>query len=235
MATMTLLEMTQSILSAMDSDPADSISDTVEAEQVALIVKETYFELMSRREWSFLRGEFQLTEVGDTSNPTKLRIPTTVNKINWFKYNKTDVDYMPPKAFRDMIDERDTDADNVDANGFITDRDPLYWTSFDDDYIICDSYDSDAEDTLKAVNTKAYGVTAPSWTHSNTFVPDLPEKYFPTFLAECKAQAFVNIKQQANNREESKAKRGLNIMQQEHWKNEAGEPLFNGKINYGRK
>ena len=40
---MTLLDITQSILSAMDSDYANSIGDTVEAEQVATIVKETYY------------------------------------------------------------------------------------------------------------------------------------------------------------------------------------------------
>jgi hypothetical protein len=47
MAKMTLLEMTQSILSAMDSDPVDSIDETVESIQVADIVKESFTNLLS--------------------------------------------------------------------------------------------------------------------------------------------------------------------------------------------
>lgn len=235
MATMTLLEMTQSILSAIDSDPANSIGDTVEAEQVALIIKECYFDIVSRREWAWLRGEFQLTEVGDATYPTKMRIPTNVNKIMWIKYNKVDVTYLDAKTFRDMIDLRNTADANVDAYGFITDRDPEYWTTFDDDYVWFDSYDSTAGSTLLATSSKSYGITHPTWTHSDTFVPDLPERIFPTLLAEAKATAFVNLKQQANNREEQKARRGFNILQQEHWKTEDGEPKFNRKVNYGRK
>ena len=42
----TLLEMVQEILSDMDSDEVDSIEDTVEAEQVATIVRSTYLAMM---------------------------------------------------------------------------------------------------------------------------------------------------------------------------------------------
>ncbi len=42
MAKLTLLDMTQNILSALDSDPVDSIDETVEAVQVAELVKEAY-------------------------------------------------------------------------------------------------------------------------------------------------------------------------------------------------
>ena len=42
MAKMTLLAMVQDILNDMDGDEVNSISDTVEAEQVAQIIKTTY-------------------------------------------------------------------------------------------------------------------------------------------------------------------------------------------------
>ena len=47
MAKMTLLEMTQNILSAMDSDAVNSIGDTVESLQVADVIVETYYELFA--------------------------------------------------------------------------------------------------------------------------------------------------------------------------------------------
>ena len=51
---MTLLEMVQSLLSSLEGDNVNSISDTQEALQVAQVVKDTYFSLISRRYWSFM-------------------------------------------------------------------------------------------------------------------------------------------------------------------------------------
>ena len=234
MAKLSLLDMVQNILNAMDSDEVNSISDTTESAQVATIVKETFFDLMAIRDWPFLRTETTLTGLGDTSNPTKMEIPETVNKIFWIKYNKKDVEYLDPKSFKDMIDAR-TASSTVDANGFVTNADPVYWTSYDDKYIIFDGYDSSVDTTLMASKSFVYGLNAASWTHSDSFVPDLPDKYFPTLLAESKAACFINLKQQMNNREEMKAKRGRVTMQNEAWRNEKGEVKSNSKVNYGRK
>ena len=68
----------------------------------------------------------------------------------------------------------------------------------------------------------------------DNFVPNIPEKFFPTLLAEAKSQAFVNLKQQANAREERKATRGRMAMRNDSWKNEQGEVKFNTRVNYGR-
>ena len=83
MAKMTLLDMTQNILSALDSDAVDSIDETVEAIQVADLVKEAYFDIMSQRDWPFLFQLSQLTGLSDVNNPTKMLLPATVNKVKW--------------------------------------------------------------------------------------------------------------------------------------------------------
>ena len=85
MAKLTLLQMTQDILNDMDSDPVNSIDDTDESIQVAQIVKTTYFNITSQRDWPFLRTLSALTGLGDTNNPTKMQIPTTSNKIHSIK------------------------------------------------------------------------------------------------------------------------------------------------------
>ena len=46
MAKLTLLEMTQDIMSDMDSDEINSINDSVEALQVAQIIKTTYYNII---------------------------------------------------------------------------------------------------------------------------------------------------------------------------------------------
>ena len=235
MAKKSLLDMVQNILNAMDADPVNSISDTVEALQVAEFIRESFEDLMSQREWAFLRTYSQLTGLGDTSNPTTMQIPDGINVVYWIKYNKSDVLYLDPKDFKDMIDGRNVSNDNVDANGFVTDQMPQYWTSFDDKYVTFDSYDSAVESTLTSVNSYIYGVKVPNFTMSDTFIPDIPEKFFPTLLAEAKATCFINLKQQANAREERKAQRGRVMLRNEAWKAKSGEPKYKSNVDYGRK
>jgi len=235
MAKYTLLEMTQSILNSMDSDVVNSIDDTVESIQVADLVKEAFFELMSQREWPFTFELAELTALADTNNPTKMQMSDTWNKIKWIRYNKKEVQYLSPDNFTEMLDNRTAQANVVNSNGIALTRDPDYWTTYDDEYVIFDAYNSSVESTLQQSKTKVYASIQPTWTHTDTFVPSIPEKMFQLLLAEAKAQAFVNLKQQANAREEIKVKRGRMTMQNEAWRNEYGESKYNRKVNYGRK
>lgn len=235
MAKLTLLEMVQDILSSMDSDDVNSISDTVESSQVAGFIKETYFSLITERDWPFLRSLTTLTAYSDVNNPTKMRIPTTVNKLLWVKYNKKDVTYLDPLEFKSMLDTRVETTGVVDANGYLLNQDPQYWTTYDDDVIWFDGYNSALDNTLQESKTSVYAVIIPAWSHVDSFVPLMPEKFFPTFLAEAKATCFINIKQQPNSKEEGKAKRGRSRMQNEAWRSNVGESKYNSAVNYGRK
>jgi len=232
---LSLLDITQKILSSLDSDPVNSIDDTVESIQVAELIKEAYYSLMAERDWPFLHELSQLEGLADTANPTKMRIPETVNKIKWVKYNKKEIQWLPAPEFHKIIMNRTEEAGVVDANGYIINADPQYWTSYDDDYVIFDGINLATETTLHASNSSIYAVKAPTWTHSDTFVPDLPDKFFPTLLAEAKSQAFVELKQTSNAREEQRARRGRVTMQNEAWRNEFGEYKYNTKVNYGRR
>lgn len=235
MAKLTLLEMTQRILSAMDSDDVNSIDDTVEAGQVATIIREAYEELVTQRDWMFLQARTNLTALGDTSNPTKMRIPTGVNKIVWIKYNKEDVYYLDPKSFQDLIDGREEQTGVVDANGYVINRDPLYWTSFDDDYIYFDAYDSSAESSLTSAKAVAQCVMVADWTHEDDFIPTLPEKMFPLLVADAKGTAFLQLKQQANAKAETQARRGRARFQNEAKRAKVEEAVTNGGVDFGRK
>jgi hypothetical protein len=231
---LSLLDMTQRILSALDSDPVSSIDETVEAVQVAEIIRDSFFDLMSQRSWPFLRTLSTLTGLGDVNNPTKLLIPENINKMFWVKVNKKDVQYIDPAEFQHIVDTRTPELDEANSEGFVINRDPIYWTSFDDKSVIFDGWDSSATNTITSQMTSIYGVKVATWQHVDSFIPELPEKFFPTLLAEAKAQAFVNLKQQANPREEAKARRGRVTMQNEAWRNEQGEIKYNRRVNYGR-
>lgn len=235
MAKMTLLDMVQNILSALDSDPVDSLDETVEAVQVAELIKEAYFDLLSQRDWPFLFSLGQLQALADTNNPTKMKIPDTWNKIKWIKYNKKEVQWVDPETFNNIISNRVAQAGVINSNGYVINQDPQYWTSYDDTYIVFDGYNSAQDTTLQASKSVVYGTQQASWVHTDTFIPAIPEKFFPTLLAEAKSQAFVNLKQQSNAREERKATRGRMVMRNDAWRNENGEVKYNTKVSYGRK
>lgn len=235
MATYTLLEITQNVLNALDSDNVNSIDDTVESVQVAQLVKEAYYELISQRDWPFLYDLGILVSLGDISTPTKMVLNSSWNKVKWIRYNKKEVSYLSPDDFTDLIDKRTVQTGVTNSSGIGLNRDPDYWTSYDDTHVIFDSYNSTVESLLSSSKTNVYATITPTWTHVDTFVPQMPEKFFPMLIAEVKAQAFVNLKQQSNAREERKAQRGRVTMRNEAWRNEYGETKYNTKVNYGRK
>ncbi len=235
MSKLSLLDMVQQTLSAMDSDDVNSIDDTVESQQVATIVRECYDELVASREWPFLRTSFSIDGLADLSNPTHMQIPEGVSKIEWIKYDKQDVDYIDPKSFQDLLDMRVETPDVVDSNGFILNRNPIYFTQLNDTTLVFDSIDLAVDTTLQESKTVAYGTRIPTWTHEDSFVPDLPARMFPMLLAEVKSTAFLNLKQQANSKEERRAQRGRNTFQNESWRVKDAEYVYNSRVNYGRK
>ncbi len=235
MAKMTLLEMTQNILNDMDSDSVNDIDDTVESQQVATIIKTAYFKLLSvRDDWPFLHSRTTFTGLADVDNPTSMEIPEGLNKVYWVKYNKKDVAYLPPKDFQDMLDQREELADVVDEDGYGLNRDPQYWTSFDEETVWFDSIDLAEEATLQESKCVVFGNIVPTWTASANFIPLLPEKMFPTLLADAKGTCFLDLKQQANAKEEDFAKKGTHKAQVYAYKVNNAEPT-NNDLNYGRK
>jgi hypothetical protein len=83
---MTLLDMTQSILSSMGSDQVNSIGDTVESQQVADILKQTYFNMLGRYDLPEHNRIIQLDPSNDATKPTLMFRPAGVHRIEWIKY-----------------------------------------------------------------------------------------------------------------------------------------------------
>ena len=66
----TLLEMTQNILSDMDSDEVNGIADTTEAMQVATIIRTTYYDLIANRSIPEHRELFQFEGLAESASPS---------------------------------------------------------------------------------------------------------------------------------------------------------------------
>ena len=248
MPKLTILDMTQDILSDMDSDEVSSINDTLEALQVAQILKTTYYDMINSRDYEHLKQLFQ-TESGTTSLPTHMLIPTNVQYVKWIKYNKRDtnsssdsfleITYLEPEQFLDQIDTRDSTDSTVDTITDTTgvtlliknDSHPTYYTSFDDEYAVFDSYNSSLETNLQQSMTQCYGSIEPTFSLIDAFVPDFPTKVFPGYLAEAKSTCFNSLKQSANAKEEQKSRRQRRKMSRDMRRNEGGGIVY---PDYGR-
>lgn len=246
---MTLLEIVQDILNEMDSDIVNSITDTVESEQVAQIVKTCYFEIITKRNWPHLRKLFQLDHVGVITKPNYLRLPSLIKEMEYFKYEsqKQETDaidlkaiiYKYPDEFLNIVSRRDSKDSTVetvlDFSGtkllIKNNTAPTYWTSFDDEYVVTDSYNKSVDDTLKSSKSQCFGFILPTWTHTDTFIPDLPAEAFPALLAESKSTAFVAVKQMVNQKVEQKANRQQRWLSRKSWSAEGGVRY----PDYGRK
>jgi hypothetical protein len=232
---MTLLEIVQSVLSSISSDSVNNITDTVESYDIACVARDCYADLITQRDdWPFMQSMTQLTAMSDLDNPTKMKIPDTMASVQWIKYNKQDVTYKTPKEFKDLLDGRTAQTGIIDSNGYVLNRDPQYWTTYDDTYIYFDGYNSNVDSTLQASKSVVMGQNNYTWTMDNNFEPVLPTKMIPAYLAEVKAEAFVSVKQQTNQRQERKAKRGRDRWQKDARRAKDSEQSTNG-VNYGRK
>lgn len=249
MAKLTLLTMVQKILSSMDSDDVNSISDTEEAVQITDVIEDTYFHLMSQKDWPHLKQTCTLESLSDVTRPTYLRVPDLVSQITDVKYTITKsvdlndsvatIRYKEPVEFTDMTLTRNTgDADtqkmltlNNTPLFIYNDRDPLFWTSFDDEHVVFDAYDSAEETTL--IGTKAFVqcIKSPVFDkNTDTFIPDLPEDLFPVLLAESKRAAHLYHKQSDSPVDAKRALQGIHRAREKAWRTNDGRK----KARYGR-
>lgn len=83
---LTLLQYVQSILSSMNSDEVNSISDNPESMQVAEILRATYFNIVARTHLPELKQLVQLQPSVNPSIPVMMFIPDGIGKIEWVRY-----------------------------------------------------------------------------------------------------------------------------------------------------
>jgi hypothetical protein len=249
MAKMSLLEIVQDIMSDMNSDEINSINDSVEALQVAQIVKSSYYNIIDGKDFPWLKELFQLDSSGTTARPTHMKLPETIIDLEWIKYNKKKasetrnrfekVHYRTPEEFLDIVNRRVstdsrvqivTDPTGIQLN-ILNDKAPEYFTSFDDETIVFDSFDSAVDTTIQNSKLQCYGKRSVVFLLDDDFIPDLPVQMFTYLQNEAKSTAFAVLKQMPNAKAEQQAMSQKRRMSQEAWKIKNGITF----PNYGRK
>lgn len=92
MTKLTLLDLTQNILSRLSSDEVNSISDTPESLQVANIIRNKYFDIINRVK---LPEHEQLVQLGpsiDETKPVLMFVPDGIADLKWIKYFDSNIE-----------------------------------------------------------------------------------------------------------------------------------------------
>ena len=238
----TLLQIVQSILSYMDSEDVNSISDTVEAQQIASVVEDTYYNIIAAREIPEHNKLMALTAMSDSNKPTHFKYPTNIKSIKRIEYNVgtvadkefRNITWVDPVVFLNRMNEDGLLVETYDGNIDIfvsTDTAPSYYTSFDDEYIIMNSYDSSVESSLQASKSRAFGSTYPTFSQTDSFEPDIDNTLLPLLLAEAKSTCFSLFKGGSDPKVEQAARRLKSYVQNDMYK--SVRP--NKRPHYGRK
>ena len=88
-AKMTLLEILQDVLNDMDSDEVNSISDTVEATQIANICRSVYYDVITTIDPPERTGLMAVTGLSDSTKPNFMDA-NSITEIKELRYNVTE-------------------------------------------------------------------------------------------------------------------------------------------------
>lgn len=239
MSKLTLFDIVADVLSDMNDDEVDSITTTLESLQVANIAKSVYYEFIDGKNWPHLRKLGQLQHSGNVSRPTHMVVPEEFVELSKVEYdvkkeleadaNYKHLPYRTPEEFLLQTSTYKSTADNVetvqDPSGAYlnikNDVAPSFWTSFDDNNVVFNSYDSGLDTTLQNEKSRIYGDTRPSFTLADEFIPDLPAEMFSAYLAEVKSTCFIRMKQAPDQKAEQQARRQKARMSRRAWRTES--------------
>lgn len=253
---LTLLEMVQHILSAIGSDEVSNYDDTVESYQVALLIKQAFYDCAVELGLPEHESLYQLTASGDNAKPCIMFIPSTATRLDTILYdNKATADtnskmipvqWMCWDEFIHMQTSLREDGATTTGQQVVTNNAqsfnvmyrknafPRYYTTTDENTLIFDGLDTTVDTTLTAAKSMAYGAVYPTFTLSNNAYPDLNPQQFPYLIAKAKTRAFKELKQQDNS-ESAAETRKQKIVAQKRQKLITKDPAIYDVFRSGRR
>lgn len=256
MAKRTLLELTKDILSSLDSDEVNSITDTTESMQVATVIRTVYEDIIARTSLPEVKSLFELQSSVDVTLPNVMYKPANVLDIEWVKYNKyvdgtqspffLPVKYLPLPDFLSHVYNFSTTNDWVKVGTlnlpqgpievqYVNNKHPDYFTSFNDNTILFDSYNKDYDSTLQQNKSIGYGVISQTFVMADNFVPHLDDREFSLLYNEAKSLAWAELKQTTHSKAEQLSKRGWASLQKHQRAIISNEGQLSRLPNYARR
>lgn len=232
MAKDTLLDIVQDILSDADGDEINSISDTVESDQAARVVRNEYRDIVDQFDIKMHETLIKL-DATSSATPATMTRPEGFHSIEWIKYDRRltaggdprheTINYLEPTAFIELTARRTASDNEVETmalgdSGYDiqirNDQSPQWWTILEGyDDVIFDSYDSDIETNLQQSKALARGVQRPTLALTDAAIPDLPQNLMQ--LLKNRARAFYfDVYKDGVTREVEKRERNSEVRSQ---------------------
>lgn len=251
MAKETLLEIVQDILSDADGDEVNSISDTIESDQCARVVRTVFNNIVDGSDFEHHDTIIRLNAT-TAATPNVMTRPEGLYDIQWVKYNTKEtaggdqdyetITYMRPVDFFELTSRRtasDSDVSEIALDSghtmlVKTAQAPKYWTMMEDyDDIIFDAYDSDLETNLQNSKSLAFGTLKPTLALTDAATPDLPKNLFNRLKNEARALYFDLYKDGVTS-EIDRLRRRTEVRSQRH-RHVADRVNLRTGPDYGRK
>lgn len=245
------LQLVNKCLEVVNYDEVTTITGNLGAETALSIIEDTYYDLVSRVDSKRNTKLGVLTATETTANPTTFVYDATstdyTKLLKSFEYNIATTDYLTNPKFRELVyispeDFLDkTDMANsdftvieVETNVLVkirNNKQPQYYTSFDETTIYVDSYDTSIGTYLTTDRTRAMFERIPVFATGDTDVPVLESNYFPVLLSEAKSMCHAVLKDGVNSKVESTARRNRVLNQNDRSK----ERNSNARPDFGRR
>lgn len=246
----TLLQVCQTYLDATSGFYVDSIFDTDESQQVANIAERIYYKMVQAYpNLLFTMKERTLDAVSDTDRPNYMLLPKDVQKVKESKLyynvatesgevNYKEVQYLTPLDFVSQTNRASSTTNTMIVEGYDdnkmvigTKQFPSYFTSFDNKYVVFDSYNSDYDTTLQASKTRIVVSEEAVFLIEDDFIIPIPEHLSETYMDMVLDECLNLIYQQPNGMISQRARAARIKLQQDNRTVGQGR----SKRSYGRK
>jgi len=205
----TLIDFVQDILSDADGDSVNSITDTVESDQCARIVREVFDRIVDTHDSEHIKTLKQL-DATSAATPNVMTRPEGYFEIEFVRYDKRvtaggdqkyqDVYYKGVYDFINMVSSRSTSDSDVTAVTLSTghiipvknDTAPTYYTLMDEgsDELVFDSYDSALETNLQQSKSLIYSSVKPTLVLADATEISLPKHLATLVKTDARAMYF---------------------------------------------
>lgn len=216
MALYTLLDVVNFYADATDGFRVSTIDDGLESQQVAAIAEKVFHDLNNDLfENSLNERLIQLESLADSTKPNYMKLPTEVLRprdgvIMYNKATGSEVLNLQPVYWKDpvefLIDVGPVDSDTpntqtvTDFGGYkfniYNNKQPSCYTSFDDEHIVFDSFDSAEDSVLQASKSGVVVSIQRTFSRDDAYVIDFPEWFHPTYLNSVIAEASAMLREE---------------------------------------
>jgi len=248
---MTVLEAVNEYLDAVDGFRIDTLQDTDEAQRAARILRRVFYRLFTTNTDNQHEGQLRTLEPSGVSPlyPTSILLPEDIQRVQGsrveymidpVKAQYKLLTYLHPEEFIDYVRGRTAltpGAQVVVVPGgvsitVLTNKQPDYWTSFDDRTLVFDSWNTEDSATIVSARCRMFVQNNTPFFVGDEFLIPLPDHLLPVLLDNFIDEAALLMRNEALPRTAQHARAGRIKLQQDHRRTGS---MGSKKHKYGRR